>query len=182
MDKENVLCGIIFGCQFTIRETDCSSRVKNQLAFKQKEVWVIQRNKAPKIIDRAESLLSDIPRLAPHLNKSGKEMLSEIITTYENILKGNELASRLAHVKHKLDNTFPSLAKTEIDISALLVSGFSTVEISTYGGYSASNASTALYRICKKMEVQSLDELLLKVFQPIHFPGRFYPEAGNFLK
>ena len=129
-------------------------------------------------IDRAESILSDIPRLAPHLNKGGKELLSEIVNTYENILKGNELSSKLAHIKHMLSDTFPFLAKAEIDISALLVEGFSTVEIAIYCGYSASKVRNYVYRICKKLEVKSLEELL-KAFQPINNPGRFYPEAGN---
>jgi len=132
-------------------------------------------------IDRAESILFDVSRLSSYLNNTGKAILTEIIQTHENILKGNELSSSLAHIRQKLSSTYPVLSKNEIDISALLILGFSTVEISTYGGYSASNVRTALYRICKKLEVQSLDELL-KVFQPIHFPGRFYPEAGNSLR
>lgn len=132
-------------------------------------------------IDRAESILSDVPRLSSYLNNTGKAILTEIIETHENILKGNEQSSRLAHIRQKLSHTYPVLSKNEIDISALLILGFSTVEISIYGGYLASNVRTALYRICKKLEVQSLDELL-KVFHHINSPGRFYPEAGNFLK
>jgi len=38
----------------------------------------------------------------------------------------------------------------------------------------------SIFSICKKLEVQSLEELL-KAFQPINNPGRFYPEASNLL-
>lgn len=131
-------------------------------------------------IDRAESILAEIPKLSAHLNHTGKEILTEIIQTHENLLKGNELTSRLALVKKKLGISFPVLSKNEIDISALLILGFSTIEISTFGGYPASNVRTVLFRICKKLEAQSLDELL-RAFQPINLPGRYYPETRNLI-
>lgn len=127
-------------------------------------------------IDRAESILNEIANLSPYLNNTGKERLIEIINTHENILKGNELTSRLTHIKNKLAHTYPALSRNEIDISALLIMGFSTVEISTYGGYSASNVRSLVFRLCKKMEVNSLEELL-SAFQIINLPGRYYSEA-----
>ncbi len=131
-------------------------------------------------IDRAESILKEISTLSPYLNNTGKERLSEIINTHENILKGNELTSRLAHLKHKLGYTCPKLSRNEIDISALLIIGFSTMEISIYGGYPATKVRTALFQICKKMEVNSLEELL-GAYKPINFTGRYYPESSNLL-
>lgn len=129
-------------------------------------------------IDRAESILAEISKLTPYLNHTGKEKLTEIIATHENILKGNELTSRLVYIKNKLGHTYPVLSRNEIEISALLIMGFSTVEISIYGGYSASNVRSSVFRICKKLEVNSLEELLA-AFQVINLPARYYPEASN---
>jgi DNA-binding CsgD family transcriptional regulator len=129
-------------------------------------------------IDRSESILKEITKLSPHLNNTGKERLSEIINTYENILKDNELISHLALIKHKIGFIYPALSIIEVDISALLVLGFSTVEISVYGGYSASNVRNAVFRICKKLEVNSLEELL-NVFQLLNLPAKYYPETSN---
>lgn len=130
-------------------------------------------------IDRTESILTNISQLIPFLNNVGKEKLSEIVNTHENILKETELTSRLAHLKHKLGLTYPALSRNEIDISALLIMGFSTIEISTYGGYSGSNVRSSVFRICKKLDVQSLDELL-NAFQIINVHGRYYPEVSNY--
>lgn len=76
-------------------------------------------------------------------------------------------------------NTFPLLAKSEIDINALLVSGFSTAGIFTFGKYQVGNVPNVIDRICKKLQVQSLDELL-NAFHPVNSPGRFYPEEAIF--
>ena len=162
-------------------KTDTKFAFASVLSFEKQEIFIqlfeIFLYNHP-TIERAESILAEISKLSPYLSQAGKEKLSGIIATHENILKGNELTSRLAVIKQKLGSAYPALSGVEIDVSALLMMGFSSVEISTYGGYSASNVRSSVFRICKKLEVNSLEELL-NAFHAINLPGRYYSETNN---
>lgn len=109
--------------------------------------------------DLNESLLAEITELSQHLDTTGRQKLAEIVARYDNGVTQLELTSRLEYLKNRLGHVFPVLSMNEIDISAMLVEGFSILEISEYAGIAASNVRNAVFRICKKLQVNSLEEL-----------------------
>jgi len=111
--------------------------------------------------NRSQVILSEIRKLLPYLNKTGQELLNQIHNTHYCQLEKNIQEARIKLFSQQLVDQFPELTCAEMYLCSLILMGFSSREIAHFNGFTPNSIRVNIYRLCRKYNVDSRDELFL---------------------
>jgi len=154
--------------ELEIKNNDIKSEVlKNQIEYKNKEI----QNFAFHIIDKNDFILNiqnKLKEARKNLNSlNAKQELQKLITMINaKMLLERDREEFLAYINqindnfyYKLNQKYPDLTEGEIRIASLLRIGFSSKEISSILHITPKSVDTNRYRIRKKLNIDSTENL-----------------------
>jgi DNA-binding CsgD family transcriptional regulator len=113
------------------------------------------------LAEKYRSLLNNLKKLQPFLNKTGKQLLDEMYNTHNTIINNDQLYSHLKYISHKLTLQYENLTNTELYLCALIALDFSTNQILNITGFSANTLRVNIHRICIKLNFPTREELMI---------------------
>lgn len=113
------------------------------------------------IVDRSESILREVERLYPHLSNKGKEIWEQVSKANHKLIDESVQKAKFEFISKRISAILPELTPTELQICSFVLQGFSSREISTISGLTPNAIRVNIFRLCRKYNVASRDELFL---------------------
>ena len=104
-------------------------------------------------------IISEIKKLNPYLNNSGKKKLTNIFDKAFSLNLYSPQSSLIIEKASFLNLKKYKLTNTELYICVLISLNFSNIEIVHLSNFSANYIRVTIHRICKKINVENRKEL-----------------------
>lgn len=121
------------------------------------------------IVDRSESILREVERLYPHLSNKGKKVWEQVSEMNHKLIDESVQKAKFEFISKRISSILPELTPTELHLCSLVFMGFSSHEISAISGLTPNAIRVNIYRLCRKYNVASRDELFLLLKSALEF-------------